>query len=262
MDLLIDGKNIVYTSKFINNDENSCCTFLRLLSSWARRFKPDRMNVFWDCPRDEVWRVKLYNEYKSSREDSVDGIDDMCEILYDVLSKCGVRQYVRDTQECDDLIYAFCEEVDEDIVVVSRDGDFAQLPWKFSNCRWYNLNKKKMVKPLINPLIEKCLKGDKSDNIKGYYGIGPKKAAKMANDQNKLKEFLIKEGHETFTFNLDLVDLARNPHISANKKYIRGVLDSTVKYNKGELVKSLINHKIRGSTSNLHSLFGYCKKLK
>jgi hypothetical protein len=81
-------------------------------------------------------------------------------------------------EEADDLISKAAAALDYDCVVASIDKDMLQLP-----CWHYNFGRKdwSKVTPIEGTLFfyTQILTGDSADNIKGLYGIGPKKADKL-----------------------------------------------------------------------------------
>jgi hypothetical protein len=81
-------------------------------------------------------------------------------------------------EEADDLISKGAAALNYNCVVASIDKDMLQIP-----CWHYNFGRKewKKVTPIEGTLFfyTQILTGDSADNIKGLYGIGPKKAAKL-----------------------------------------------------------------------------------
>lgn len=112
--------------------------------------------------------------------------------------------------EADDLIanYArFLADKGEEVVVASNDKDFVQLlSGAPENIKVYDTGKKEFVTPPeYDPVVYKALVGDKSDNIPGVDGFGPKKAAKAAADPSFEPDKLGQEQFEAYERNLKLV---------------------------------------------------------
>jgi 5'-3' exonuclease len=84
-------------------------------------------------------------------------------------------------EEADDLIGIAATEGGKESIVVSIDKDMLQIP-----CRHYNPNKKEFTVVSdfdgLKFFYTQILTGDRADNIKGLYGVGPKKAEKMLAD--------------------------------------------------------------------------------
>jgi len=123
-----------------------------------------------------------------------------------------------------------------------------QLSYRFDDVEVYNPSKKIICKrPVIDPVSFKCLDGDNSDNITGYYGIGPKKAAKHVMDYETMWELLKEKGSEIYKTNRQLIDLSLCPHLPDNIIYIMEAINQSTKFDKNMLVEFIYNkHKIKG----------------
>ncbi len=262
--LLIDGKNTayraLYASRGTQKQYHPFVVWLRLASHWLEKFKPDSVHVFWDCPKNEVWRKKVLQEYKDHRDSMQHYDDEVQQIMRNMLlaaRKCfeymGVRQYYRKTQECDDLIYSACRlmtplKSDQiKVIVISSDSDFIQLQWAMSHVVCFDPNKNKFFDPpQANPIFQKALIGDKADNIDGYRGIGPVKGKKIAEDFNVLREFLENNDGSKFKRNLALIDMSLNPARVNNEIYLAKNMYKPVEFNKDKLMKLSTELKLKG----------------
>lgn len=94
---------------------------------------------------------------------------------------------VSDGEEADDLISKRSTELMHDCVIVSVDKDFLQLP-----CWHFNTMHESWSRPSPTEAMmffySQVLTGDVADNIKGLYGIGPKKAAAILEGCNTESE--------------------------------------------------------------------------
>lgn len=157
--------------------------------------------VAWDKGKNKR-RMKLCPEYKANRHEDETEDDklwfaeflEQVKYLQSILPNFGIKQLQQAGQEADDLAYVCVEELkskypDDLIVCVSNDEDWAQqvcdqvfiwLPIKKIMLTPKNFVEMKLVPPSLLP-EQKALEGDKSDNIKGVDGIGPKKAANILN---------------------------------------------------------------------------------
>lgn len=262
--LLIDGKNTAYRSVFSNGDPTAhpFAIWSRLASTWVDKFKPDQVHVFWDCPRKKVWRKKILNEYKESRDaetfhTNADGVRDSLNKLIDaakaILPYMGVRQYDLQHQECDDLIYTVCRllapprHVDREVIIISSDSDFTQIQFRMPYVRCYNPIKAEFFDdPEVDPAMQKALAGDKSDNVDGYRGIGEVKSKRMLNDYKLLNTFLETNGDKIYRRNLALVDMSLNPFRVTNTMYVCGILAQDVQFDKQRIQKLIMEHKVAG----------------
>jgi 5'-3' exonuclease len=218
-----------------------------------------------------VWRKALYEEYKNNRSHVYNRYDDfnvskqlnrLESAANSVLPHSNIRQYKIDTQEADDLIYAACKMTDKDGIIISSDKDLTQIIWQMDDIQIYDPIKAHFIeKPGCNPVVEKSLVGDKSDNIHGYKGIGPVKARRLMGDIPALREFLNKNGADTFRRNLALIDMSKNPSLDTNIQYVKSVMDSEVDFNKSNIKKLIIENKITGFMSEYHDLITPLQRL-
>jgi 5'-3' exonuclease len=149
--------------------------FIRMLKATVDEIKPNRTLVVFDG-KLSPFRQETLPEYKSNRKH---GERDLT-ILKDLIKSLGVSVFHLD-MEADDVIGFLTGQAEEDdmIVIASSDTDFCQLISK--NVKVYNPITKQYIIPDVSPdkyVLWKSMVGDKSDNIHGLNGIGPKKAIK------------------------------------------------------------------------------------
>jgi len=275
--ILIDGKNLLYRAiyvgmhdrSFIESGAHHYTIVLRFINHFLNYFPPKSVHVFWDAPSDEVWRCKLYPEYKGQRaelreDDTAQEVQDRLRQQYklscDFFEVFGFRQYQADAMEADDLIYAFTQAVGDEpeILVISSDTDLKQLSYSYPNVKIHNpLDKSQLIqpRPQANPVVLKALTGDKADNIDGYYMIGKKRSADLVDNPKELRKFLKSEkaravvdgaivpvGDELIKRNLQLIDLSLCPGLDQNVSYIKQKLSEPVQY-RSKKAKSLLQEK-------------------
>jgi 5'-3' exonuclease len=239
--------------------------FARFMHYYQVQFRPTSMHIFWDDESSRLWRTKILPTYKGQRTDDDGAKKDVYHILklsLDIYKTLGVRQYFRHNQEADDLIYAFCATVKEPTVIVSSDGDLRQI--KFDHVSIYDPSRRKIIEDRLNPVL-KALMGDKSDNIDGYYRVGPKTAAILTEDPAKLSEFLISHkaidennkvvGDEIFKRNIQLVDLSLNPYIAENVEYVRDRHKCQIIYDYATAINKLKTNDVKGLSREAYKLF-------
>lgn len=231
MHLLIDGKNLLYRSLYAsyNNGSDHIDRFVvisRFLHTYYTITNPHHVHVFWDAPGSTVWRKKLYPEYKDGRipHDNRIGNDLKLyqKICISVWKYMGIRQYFQPAMEADDLIYAFCHHNRRSqCIIASSDKDLLQIPYYNDNTSLLDPQTRKIVpRPIVNPIDTKCLGGDKSDNINGYYRIGKVKSKAISQDNIKMKLLLEDKGDEIYRLNRALIDLSLCPYVLKNILYI------------------------------------------
>lgn len=140
-----------------------------------------------DCSRMNIWRMKLYPQYKESRNvyweknPIVPNIFPMIEkeIIPELTSKHGFQYCCKDTMEADDIAYCIKLKLKQqsfpnNIVMLTNDNDYLQLLDDTTDI--INLpSLKSIMKRCIDnsgkkSMILKILSGDPSDNINGVLG--------------------------------------------------------------------------------------------
>lgn len=275
--LLLDGKNTAYRSLFAGHADPSFrqsgydyfVVFLRFLNRYVNQFHPKSVHVFWDAPSSSLWRREVYPEYKIQRDGMYDKYDfdvkaelrRQMAISLETLNVMNVRQYYRDGQEADDLIYAFVKaNEDKSNLIVSGDGDFKQIIYHHNGVDLYNPNTKTIEqKPTTDPIIWKALIGDTSDNIDGYNQIGKARAKPLVENPVLLKNFLASDkanilkdgqkvvvGDQIFNRNVKIIDLSQCPSLDENIEYIRHHQSSKVAADISKVAEIARRRKVSG----------------
>lgn len=206
-----DGKN-VFLFKFVRN-----------LRALVERHSPDSLVFVKEgSPRHRYEAYKEYKGQRKLREDDpkfqekyqklMEFKQDLDEVVKLALKDLEVTVIRHPDLEADDLIanYAkFLADQHEEVVVASNDKDFAQLVYEDDRIKVWDPGTKDFIqKPKYDPVLMKVLTGDKSDNIPGLGGYGPKKAAAlcqaMAEGKFNVSEFS-QEQRDVYDRNLKLV---------------------------------------------------------
>lgn len=276
--LLLDGKNTLYRSLFAGHSDQNFkksghdyfVVFLRFLSHYVNRFHPNSVHVFWDATCS--WRREMYPEYKLQRADMYNDFDfdvraevrRQMAICLETLNVMNVRQYFREGQEADDLVYAFVlANPNTQKVIVSSDGDFSQILYRHTNVDLFSPSHKAMIeKPAADPVILKSLIGDVSDNISGYNQIGKARAKPLTENPELLEKFLKSEkanvlkdgqkvvvGDQVFNLNKKIIDLSQCPAVLSNIEYVRQHQATKVKINLTKVTEIARRRKVNGLIS-------------
>lgn len=161
------------------------------------------------------FRKEVYSEYKANRrkKDRPRWLGECYRYLYDYWAAQATRTY-----EADDLL-GIAVTADPCSILISYDKDLDQVPgWHYN---WYH-DREYHVTPLQGDrfLATQLLVGDRTDNIKGAYNIGPKKAEKILhgihgldNLLNTCLEVYRQQGNtvEEFTQNYKCLKILRTP---------------------------------------------------
>jgi 5'-3' exonuclease len=293
--LLIDAKNMLYRAvftarsdkKFTQRGHHPINIVLHFLIFYLEKFNPDEFHIFWDSRRDLTWRREISPQYKGNRGSNPEIHDilvNLTEVCTAMFQNLGMKQYYKDCQEADDLIYAFCKlhrrtthDPDSEIIIVSSDGDLKQISFNFKNVRIHHpLVKDRLFEPTpsFDPVTYKCLVGDKSDNIDGYYGVGDIKARLLIEDRRKKHEFFESEkaiikrdgkklfvGSKKFIENNLLIDLSLCPYVLENMGYVLSKQTKQVKFDLAKIRELISKYKLRGVTADISRYVAPFKKL-
>ena len=165
-----------------------------------------------DCPRKDIWRTKLYPDYKANRQYNDQPLirTSFAKIYAENWFQEGGAEQIlyHPNLEADDVIALYAQQLpsDADIHIVTSDTDYIQLLSRpnitihtlkgalLSETKGYDGNPEKY-------LFCKCLTGDKSDHIPSAFPkCGPKTAEKCWNDpdffQQKMENPQVKQQFE------------------------------------------------------------------
>ena len=211
--LIVDGLNLYLRAFAVNGALNDngvpvggLTGFLRSLAYAIREVNPTRVIVVYDGQGGSQRRRKIHSDYKANRKpgkritrwdafknatEEKDAMKIQFSRLIEYLDFLPVNVISIDRIEADDTIaYIAHTLMKEDVTILSADQDFLQLVneritvWSPTKKKFYT---PRMVMddygvPAHNFLMYKVLKGDKSDNIEGVKGLGPKKLPKIVPD--------------------------------------------------------------------------------
>jgi 5'-3' exonuclease len=188
-----------------------------------------------DCPRKEIWRNKLYNSYKETRDkdDTFMGgpffkhvYQDNNKILYDA----GINHVLKfPNLEGDDIVaitkkYLRNKYPDSMIYIIANDHDYLQLldeNTEIINFQNKNLREnKKVFTESDKNLFYKIVLGDKSDNIMPVFKkCGPKTCEKYYENKELFLEALSKdkEAKDKFELNKKIIDFNEIPEELVNE---------------------------------------------
>lgn len=210
--LLLDGYNLMHRARhgFKRGDHSTIFGFFRSLRPLIEKFNPDEAYfIIEGYPKK---RMKMLPEYKGTRvHTDKDDFQRQKRYIINLLKDSFPLTVVRHPDhECDDVLANLIRyrHPSDECIVVSSDTDFIQLYDSHTNVEIYNPIKKAFVpKPDYDYVTWKSLKGDGSDNISGFYGIGDKRAASLASSKERLDTFLSEsvENYELFKRNFKLI---------------------------------------------------------
>jgi 5'-3' exonuclease len=196
--LIIDGNNLLHrvywSSEYVRGiwaypkpQNSTTYLFLNTLRSYIELFKPVKIIVCWDFREKTVenYRKLMDENYKAQRdEEKANKVYECMPIIMQLLETLGVPQINPKALEADDIIfYLSTVKFPNRSIVVTTDTDMYQLvseelPFNVV----YNPKRKREITQLflreyygvdngLEFIIQKALKGDKSDNLSGIRGI-------------------------------------------------------------------------------------------
>jgi len=182
-----------------------------------------------DCPRKEIWRNDIYEQYKATR-DSEDVFlgGPFFKLAYDELfTDYQIISHPR--LEADDCIALYTKHLidtlpDVNVTIITSDMDYLQLHREnvqIYDLKWKSLMTSKCAFPTaVQNLFCKIVMGDKSDNITSVFKkCGIKTAAKMYENQDEFIHRL--NTHENanalYQRNKTLVDFNEIPIVYVNE---------------------------------------------
>lgn len=195
------------------------------LKKLRKMFNPE--HIVFARDGNNVWRYKIYPEYKANRvsaeptDDDEDGPGAVFKHTNQHFHpKVDNATPVRIPEaEGDDIIAVAVEYYrsvfpDCEITIITGDHDLLQL--SCSRVQVYNLKGKKFTNITSNDpyasKMHKILAGDPSDNIKSSFPrCGKKTAEKMSRDPALFQQWVNKHGAEQYNLNCRLIDFAYIP---------------------------------------------------
>ena len=202
--LLIDGLNIFLRAFAVNGSLNEkgvpvggIMGFMKSLAFAIREMDPGaggskrrrKINPNYKSQRVPK-RVTKFDAF-NSLEDEKEAMKIQFRRLLSYLELLPIDVYSVDHVEADDVIAYIAQNVlENEAIIMSADQDFLQLVndrivvWSPNKKKYYTKEQifTEYGIPAHNFLMYKCLMGDKSDNLEGIKGLGPKKMTKVLPD--------------------------------------------------------------------------------
>ncbi len=237
--LIIDANNLSYRWLQRPNYDSFGADFIRTIQSLSKSYEAARTIVCFDFGKS-YYRMDMHDEYKGTRkkpqdEEEVKKYEDFFAVLNALPDEIDEEVLKFRGVEADDILAYITQNVSsryEHTWIVSSDRDLYQLI--DDNVSVFNIfgRKEVTVESLMDDygttpyeyMLSRIIEGDKSDNILGIEGIGPKRAQGLAKDHkefNKLLDSLPLKGKSKYIQNLNAGrdTLLRNEKLINLKKY-------------------------------------------
>ena len=206
---LFDGSAFLYRSFFALPPLNTSSGFppgaiygfLRSILAIIKTEKPTYMAIAFDLPAP-TQRKLAYSEYKSKRPPTPDPLKVQIPVIKELINLLGIKLLEMPGYEADDLIAYLTQKAKKEgfkVKIYSPDKDVLQL---------VDGSQVVVINPISeevfdeNKVIEKfgvppqkladylALVGDKTDNIEGVKGVGPKTAINLLNTFGSVENIL------------------------------------------------------------------------
>ena len=246
--LLIDGNNLSYRWLQRPNHSNYANEFIRTVQSLSKSYEASRTIVCFDFGKS-YFRMDMSEEYKGNRkkpkeEEEIKRYEAFFGVLNNLPDLLDEEVLKFRGVEADDTITHLVMKFEESnqydkIWIVSSDRDLHQLISEktsiFNIFGRREVTLESMKEELeITPdlyLLSRIIEGDKSDNIIGVEGIGPKRAQGLAKEYktfNALIQALPIKGRAKYIQNLNASKelLIRNEKMISLKAYNEQALDA------------------------------------
>lgn len=203
--LLIDANNLAFRWLQRKNVDNFTEDFIRTIESLGKSYLAKRIIVCFDFGRS-YYRNELLDTYKGNRKKPVEPeeqekFDKFFACLNVIPDEIPFENYKFRGIEADDIIAYLVNNVSEGYEhtwIVSSDRDLYQL--MNHNVSIFNMFSRREVTQdtlledfQVTPseyLLSRIIEGDKSDNIMGVEGIGPKRAQALAREYKTFSDLL------------------------------------------------------------------------
>ena len=203
--LVIDANNLAFRWLQRKNVDNFTEEFIRTIQSLSNSYRAKRIIVCFDFGRS-YYRNDLLDTYKANRKkptdpETVEKFDKFFSCLNTIPNEIPFENYKFRGVEADDIIAYLCDNISysyDHTWIISSDRDLFQLI--NNNTSIFNMFSRKEI--TIDTLLEeyqvtpeeymlsRIIEGDKSDNIMGVEGIGPKRAQALAREHKTLEQLL------------------------------------------------------------------------
>ena len=237
--LIVDANNLSYRWLQRPNYNSFGADFIRTIQSLSKSYEAARTIVCFDFGKS-YYRMDMHEEYKGTRkkpqdEEEAKKYEDFFAVLNSLPDELDEEVLKFRGVEADDILAFITQNVSDrydHTWIISSDRDLYQLI--DHNVSIFNIFGRKEVteESLMEDygttpyeyMLSRIIEGDKSDNILGIEGIGPKRAQGLAKDHkefNKLLESLPIKGRSKYIQNLNAGRdiLLRNEKLINLKKY-------------------------------------------
>ena len=237
--MIVDANNLSYRWLQRPNYASFGADFIRTVQSLSKSYEVARTIVCFDFGKS-YYRMDMHDEYKGTRkkpqeEEEIKKYEEFFAVLNDLPDQLDEEVLKFRGVEADDILAWITQNISDKYDhtwIVSSDRDLYQLI--DDNVSIFNIfgRKEVTIQTLredfeVTPdeyMLSRIIEGDKSDNILGIEGIGPKRAQALAREYKTLDTLLKAlpiKGRSKYIQNLNAGhdQLVRNEKLINLKKY-------------------------------------------
>ncbi len=208
--LIIDGNSLMNRAFFalppLTTKEgiqtNAVLGFLNMMNRLIDDYQPTHLSVAFDVSK-KTFRNNMYSDYKGTRKGMMPELRSQMPIIKEILSAMNIHQMGIEGFEADDLIGTVAKHFSsKNVTVKVATGDKDALQLTDDNIQIVYAKKggflpytKEMIKEEfgicpIQIIDYKGLAGDKSDNIPGIPGFGPKTTKTLLQEYSSVENII------------------------------------------------------------------------
>jgi DNA polymerase I len=204
--LIIDSSYLIFRSFFaypnLTFNERSLGAFygyVKTILKLVKQYNPEHLFITGDLP-EPTWRHKILESYKAGRPELDPNLIAQFPLINDWAKLISSQYLVSSGYEADDIIYNLAEhysELAEKVIIFSSDKDLYQILTRENvyfvrNDNLYGVSEFKTEFNLEPSqwVDYKSIIGDKSDNLRGVAGIGPKGASELLQKSQNILNLL------------------------------------------------------------------------
>ena len=206
--ILVDGSSYLYRAFHVPELQSLTTSsgqptgaiygVVNMLKRLLGKEQPSHIAVVFDA-KGKTFRHELYGDYKANRPPMPDELRVQIDPLHAVIRALGLVLISEPNVEADDVIGTLASQAVEqghEVLISTGDKDMAQLVNDhvtlvntMTNAKMDAVGVRKKFGVAPNQIIDYlALTGDKSDNVPGVPGVGPKIAAKWLNEYGSLEQ--------------------------------------------------------------------------
>ncbi len=198
--LLIDGSGLMHRAFHASkkNPQAVGSRFFSFFRDLVDGERPTHYAVAFDPPRDRLYRIEVFPEYKGHRPKTPADQREFFDLVQQACRESGIPTFVDPEWEADDVLGTLAQLPADEVVVCSSDKDMAQLIT--DTVRTYDPQQRRHMDKRTAEAAFGCridqipgmlaLCGDRADNIPGMPGVGRKGAQKILAELDTISEII------------------------------------------------------------------------